>query len=184
MNTIWADRGGVHDALTEPADLHTFLTATGLTATGYPPADLDERHVAQARRLRDGLRRLAAAATSDDRPRAATTLAEPDALHVINDAMATVPHRDVLLRTATGWELRTEADASPEAAFAHLARAGARLLATGDPPLRACRAPGCVLYFTAEHPRREWCSLACGNRARAARHYRRHRDLGGIGAEG
>jgi len=25
------------------------------------------------------------------------------------------------------------------------------------------------------HPRREWCSAACGNRVRAARHYRRHR---------
>lgn len=42
--------------------------------------------------------------------------------------------------------------------------------------LRACYAPGCVLYFVKDHPRREWCSAACGNRARAARHYRRHRD--------
>jgi predicted RNA-binding Zn ribbon-like protein len=41
--------------------------------------------------------------------------------------------------------------------------------------LRACHAPGCVLYFVKDHPRREWCSTACGNRARAARHYRRHR---------
>jgi predicted RNA-binding Zn ribbon-like protein len=37
--------------------------------------------------------------------------------------------------------------------------------------LRACHAPGCVLYFVKTHPRREWCSIACGNRARAARHY-------------
>ena len=35
-------------------------------------------------------------------------------------------------------------------------------------------APGCVLYFIKDHPRREWCSTACGNRARAARHYARH----------
>jgi predicted RNA-binding Zn ribbon-like protein len=39
--------------------------------------------------------------------------------------------------------------------------------------LRACRAPGCVLLFLRDHPRREWCSNACGNRARQARHYRR-----------
>jgi hypothetical protein len=45
-----------------------------------------------------------------------------------------------------------------------------------SPRLRACQAPGCVLYFVKDHPRREWCSTACGNRARAARHYRRHRD--------
>ncbi|WP_433236869.1 CGNR zinc finger domain-containing protein [Streptosporangium sp. CA-135522] len=37
--------------------------------------------------------------------------------------------------------------------------------------LRACHAPGCVLFFVKDHHRREWCSAACGNRARAARHY-------------
>lgn len=41
--------------------------------------------------------------------------------------------------------------------------------------LRTCLAPGCVLYFVKEHGRQEWCSTVCGNRARAARHYRRHR---------
>ncbi len=41
--------------------------------------------------------------------------------------------------------------------------------------LRACQAPGCVLMFLKRHPRREWCSNACGNRARQARHYRRSR---------
>src|SRR2546429_545268 len=40
---------------------------------------------------------------------------------------------------------------------------------------RATLALGCVLYFVKDHPRREWCSAACGNRARAARHYSRHR---------
>ncbi len=41
--------------------------------------------------------------------------------------------------------------------------------------LRACGAPGCVLMFVKHHPRREWCSGPCGNRARQARHYRRTR---------
>ena len=39
--------------------------------------------------------------------------------------------------------------------------------------IRSCPAPGCVLYFLREHPRREWCSTTCGNRVRAARHYDR-----------
>ena len=39
--------------------------------------------------------------------------------------------------------------------------------------LRVCGAPGCVLMFARDHTRREWCSNACGNRARQARHYRR-----------
>jgi predicted RNA-binding Zn ribbon-like protein len=41
--------------------------------------------------------------------------------------------------------------------------------------IRACGAPGCVLVFLRRHPRREWCSAACGNRARQARHYARSR---------
>lgn len=41
--------------------------------------------------------------------------------------------------------------------------------------LRACGAPGCVLLFVKDHPRRAWCSNACGNRARQARHYERTR---------
>ena len=34
----------------------------------------------------------------------------------------------------------------------------------------------CVQYFVKDHPRREWCSAACGNRARVARHYTKRRD--------
>nr|WP_083986585.1 CGNR zinc finger domain-containing protein [Frankia sp. EI5c] len=40
---------------------------------------------------------------------------------------------------------------------------------------RSCAAPGCPLFFVKHHPRREWCSAACGNRARVARHYARQR---------
>ncbi|WP_431040713.1 CGNR zinc finger domain-containing protein [Streptomyces sp. P1-3] len=41
--------------------------------------------------------------------------------------------------------------------------------------LRACTAPRCVRYFVKSHGRQEWCKSSCGNRARAARHYRRQR---------
>jgi predicted RNA-binding Zn ribbon-like protein len=41
--------------------------------------------------------------------------------------------------------------------------------------LRVCHAPGCILMFAKDHPRRAWCSNGCGNRARQARHYRRAR---------
>ncbi|MEU1670177.1 ABATE domain-containing protein [Streptomyces sparsogenes] len=43
--------------------------------------------------------------------------------------------------------------------------------------LRACPAPRCVRYFVKDHPRQEWCKPSCGNRARVARHHRRHRAL-------
>jgi predicted RNA-binding Zn ribbon-like protein len=45
--------------------------------------------------------------------------------------------------------------------------------------LRACGAPGCVLLYLKDHPRRAWCSNTCGNRARQARHYDRARRLTG-----
>lgn len=44
--------------------------------------------------------------------------------------------------------------------------------------LRACTAPRCVRYFVKSHGRQEWCKASCGNRARAARHYQRHRVAG------
>ncbi|MFH9606141.1 CGNR zinc finger domain-containing protein [Streptomyces sp. NPDC017448] len=42
--------------------------------------------------------------------------------------------------------------------------------------LRACHAPRCVRYFVRSHGRQEWCTPACGNRARVARHYERARE--------
>jgi CGNR zinc finger len=36
-------------------------------------------------------------------------------------------------------------------------------------------APRCVLISLKNHPRRTWCSTACGTRARQARHYARKR---------
>ncbi|MEU4410899.1 ABATE domain-containing protein [Streptosporangium sp. NPDC023963] len=44
--------------------------------------------------------------------------------------------------------------------------------------LRACTAPRCVRYFVKQHGRQEWCKPSCGNRARAARHYRRRAAVG------
>ncbi|MDQ0986234.1 ABATE domain-containing protein [Streptomyces sp. V2I9] len=42
--------------------------------------------------------------------------------------------------------------------------------------LRACHAPRCARYFIRSHGRQEWCTPACGNRARVARHYGRARE--------
>lgn len=39
--------------------------------------------------------------------------------------------------------------------------------------VRQCSAPSCAAFFVADRPRRQWCSAACGNRARVARHYQR-----------
>ncbi len=64
----------------------------------------------------------------------------------------------------------------PSPAFL-IARSAAELLATGDLSLvKTCEGGGCILLFydtTKSHTRR-WCSMAgCGNREKAAAHYRR-----------
>lgn len=70
----------------------------------------------------------------------------------------------------------------PLGLIAPVAEAAARLLLEADPArLRQCAAGGCGLWFldTSRNGRRRWCSMArCGNRAKVAAHFRRHRDQG------
>lgn len=61
--------------------------------------------------------------------------------------------------------------------LAVLAEAATGFLAGPDVTrLRACPAPRCVRYFLQDDPRQAWCKPSCGNRARVARHYQRHRS--------
>ena len=84
MNTIWADRHGVHDALERPAHLARWLVATGVAA--HAP-QVGEADLERARELRDALRRLAALVTSDDRAPAALALRDPTrAVRAVNAA--------------------------------------------------------------------------------------------------
>lgn len=74
----------------------------------------------------------------------------------------------------------------PVGLLAPVAAAAAELLATGDRSrLRRCAADGCGRWFydVSRNGRRRWCSMArCGNRAKAAAHYRRHRQATTDGA--
>lgn len=177
MNTVWADRTGVHDALTAPGDLARWLAATGLT-TGEPP--VTAAGLRAARTLRDALRRLAALQTGDPRPAARSALQDVDAaVQAVNAVVAAGPRREALqVHDGRLRRYPTVPTTDPAVALAVVAAEGVDLLTGTDPALSACHAPGCVLYFVRDHPRREWCSTACGNRARAARHYERHRSPG------
>ncbi len=45
-----------------------------------------------------------------------------------------------------------------------------------------CEADDCAMLFLPTHPRRRWCSPSrCGNRARVARYYQRHKSAGTAG---
>ena len=182
MNTLWADREGTHDALSDRSELRGWLHALAPRLAAESAADLGAeptaRQLQEFRTLRDALRRLAATATDDPRPAAASPTVRLDAaVAAVNTACARSPQWSHLRWADGGTPVRTALSAQPPAtaALATIAEQAVRLFAGPDRDnLRACEAPGCVLYFLRDHPRRAWCSAGCGNRARVARHYRRH----------
>src|SRR6266702_2636274 len=162
MNTIWADTAGVHDAITTPQQLTAWLDAVSprlpAIAAAARRARPDKGDLAQFQRLRDALRDLAAEVTE-------ASGAAPAWPRLRWTSRAAVPAVPPGTRPAT-------------AALSAIAAEAVGLYVASDTTLRACLAPGCVLYFAKDHPRREWCSASCGNRARAARHYERHHRAG------
>lgn len=187
MNTVWADRDGVHDALGSPAETKTWLRSvtdredgsdTDVTAWLGSVGDDDLTAIHRDLcALREAARRLAARQTGDTRESALMTVEVATAIAAVNALAASAPAWPVLNWPDQGSPQASRgSESAPGPVFvADIARATVALLG-GDAgrKLRACQAPGCVLYFTKQHPRREWCSAGCGNRARQARHYRRH----------
>src|SRR6266853_806470 len=174
MSTIWPGAEGVHDDLAGPADLDAWLNAVGIDRHGARATEDDLR---SAIRLRDAVRRLAAHATGDDGPAAASAIADRDeAVTVLNEHAAKLPP-PAIAASPSGLRRAKETPASSvTTGLAGIAQQAVALLADRGDKLRACPAPGCVLYFVKSHPRRAWCSVACGNRARAARHYDKIRE--------
>jgi predicted RNA-binding Zn ribbon-like protein len=123
--------------------------------------------------LREMLRGLLTAVIDGERP-------QPKAMGAVNDLAARAPVT-VVARQGVRGAVRVEvtSQGTPvDALLAEIARSGLVLLV---PPERErlglCRAPGCILFFLKRHPRQQWCSNSCGNRARVARHYNRHGSL-------
>lgn len=98
----------------------------------------------------------------------------------LNEASARAPHHLTAVWAGSG-RLMSDVDiggaTTEDVVLAALARDAIDLI-TGRrrEGLRGCGAPGCVLLYLRSHPRQGWCSAACGNRARQARHYRRSRS--------
>ena len=155
-NTIWAERGEIVDGFAEPDGARAWAEAIGLRAeaAGELPA------------LRDAVRDALQAAAAGR----AVPLAAREAL---NAASARNPRSSELLADGS-IALSDRGATATDVVVGTLAAETIALLARPD-DLRVCGAPGCVLMFLKDHPRREWCSSACGNRARQARHYARTR---------
>ena len=172
VNTHFARRGVPVEGLRRPQDLAAWLAAHRGQFEATVDTEAAARRLEDVRALRDTLRELFAAVVAGRRP-------TETAIATLNRLSRQAPTAPRLDWPPAGWPSITvqPATADPGAVLlAELARAGIHLLGGPDRRrLRACQAPGCMLFFVKQHPRREWCSAACGNRARAARHYARHR---------
>ncbi|MGW8779553.1 CGNR zinc finger domain-containing protein [Streptomyces sp. NPDC055796] len=128
--------------------------------------------VAAVHAVREAAGAALAAARSGERPPA-------DALRTLNEAAAAAPaHRELTWTPETGLAAAPHRTGSPARRLAaELADAAAGLLT--DPrvrDVRECEGADCVLLFLPAHPRRRWCvASTCGNRARVARYYARHK---------
>ena len=104
------------------------------------------------------------------------------ALDNINDVLRARAGDLKIVRTKTGYEARYHPlFFEPGHLLVPIAESAADLLSTGDLTLvRKCQNPQCILYFydTTKNHARRWCSMtACGNRAKAAAHYRRAHEI-------
>ncbi|GAA4609161.1 CGNR zinc finger domain-containing protein [Actinoplanes octamycinicus] len=156
-----------------PLDLLDSPAAAGrwLIDRGLAPADavLHEVCAGRLRALRSQIRELFTAYVGEVAP-------PPEALAAVNAAMTRVP---------TAAELRWDASRGLHRATPHptdqvvdralgvLAADVADLLTSADASrLAACDSHPCV-RFLLRSGRRQWCSIRCGDRARAARAYAR-----------
>jgi len=177
MNTVWSQRGVLRDDLATPQEALTWLRVNGL-----PTASVNSAERGAVVELRTALRTAAAHLAGETRVSGLeadpTVIATGDveaALTVINECSPAAPAGHLaLVDGQVQWRNAAPGSTVEDAMAAIATAATAVLLGPDAARLRACHGPRCVLYFTQDHPRRQWCSSACGNRARAARHYRRH----------
>jgi predicted RNA-binding Zn ribbon-like protein len=187
VNTLdWRDRpvadGGPEDMLVSYDALLAWCRRLGII--GAPTqAELDRLAVGKAAQaaavlqeaiaLREALHRLAQAARLG-KP------AKPADLETLNRILLRYPEGRVIAATGSrlGWKAHGEGLelGSPLGAIARL---GADLLVTAAPnSIRCCAGPDCGWLFhdTSPNKRRRWCSMeSCGNRAKARRHYEKHK---------
>jgi predicted RNA-binding Zn ribbon-like protein len=163
-NSRYAVRGHPQEGIGTVADLTAWLR-DHLPTFDCPNVDI--RTIDSFIELRDAVRAILRACVAGEPP-------EAESLAAINAAAAAAPRWPVL--DASYAVVERASCIGLDAARGAIVRDLMDLVAG---PLRAdllaCEAPGCVRFFLKDHPRREWCCDSCGNRARAARHYRRHR---------
>ncbi|GAA3027145.1 CGNR zinc finger domain-containing protein [Kitasatospora albolonga] len=176
-NATYAVRGRFVDGLQTTDHVAAWLRDNRARFTeAVPDRDLlvvNATELDATRRLRDAVRLLTDAAAHRTRP-------PQEAIDTVNRQVRTAPRWRELSWGDSAPTATTHSTSDPiGAALTEVAQQTVDLFSGPDmPKVTACDAPGCVLYFVKDHPRREWCSPTCGNRARAARHYERTKRNG------
>ncbi|WP_214322188.1 CGNR zinc finger domain-containing protein [Nonomuraea sediminis] len=151
------------------------------SATDTDPTETDDRYSGGDARLAEGdaemirdLRAHVSAALAHVRQ---GTPPPAQSLAAITEAQRAAPTHTTLTWDDGHLTATMHRQGTPGARLAaQLADAAVDLL-TGDVTrIRQCEGHDCVMLFIPAHPRRRWCSTTtCGNRARVARHYARHK---------
>lgn len=178
VNTrYWRGSPTPTETLLAPADLHAFLlTEVRLPATSVGPAGADA--LTQGLSIRELLHRLLAA-QAQGRPQDAQDL------RLLNDALRQAPTRAEVSLTPDerSWLARGAPDGAWLAPM--LWSAADLLLGARADRVRQCDNPACGWLFLddSKSGNRRWCAMtACGNRAKARRHYARLKARASEGA--
>ncbi|GHD98997.1 CGNR zinc finger domain-containing protein [Streptomyces alanosinicus] len=160
LNTRWNRDGVTQDLLADTDGLAVWLAGNGLAGTH--PADAQVlRHLHEARE--------ALTAAVNGPPRAAAPLVD-----------AVLAHGRIRARLTADGPAEEAEFADPAWGPAWLAaRDYLHLLDRAPDRIRGCAGGGCILHFfdTSRNGTRRWCSMAaCGNRAKASRHYARSKE--------
>jgi predicted RNA-binding Zn ribbon-like protein len=99
-----------------------------------------------------------------------------EAVRHVNEASAAAPTHLHLAAEGTPRAVEIGAAGSRAAELLSLLARSAIGIVGGSDRARLQRCPGCDTFFLASRAGRIWCSQACGNRARVARHRARRRD--------
>lgn len=163
-NTVVVTPAGERDLLEREEQLDAWIAAERGRIAAVEAAS---GRLSEVRELRRSVRGLLHA-------RAHGRRAPEAARRRINAISAAAPIMTTL--TADGRVVEQAMADDPYAAFeATVARSAIELAESREDRLSVCGAPSCGMLYLRGHPRQVWCSKACGNRARVARHAARRR---------
>ncbi|MFI1565414.1 CGNR zinc finger domain-containing protein [Streptomyces sp. NPDC020490] len=166
-NTLQVFSQGTYDLLADHRGASLWAVESGLAGQGTL---LGDPCTGRLRTLRHHVRQLFTAAVARTEPPAAS-------IDAVNSAIRSAPSNSQLAWDAERGMHRVVShplDELTDYLLAAVARDAVELLCGPDAPkLAACGASPCSRFYLRTHGARQWCSVRCGDRVRAARAYRR-----------